>query len=437
MYSMQLLRTHVLIGLCLAGWSWLCATGCQAQTVRSPYKKLDTFAHALSHIEQAYVSPVDEDTLIYGAITGMLKALDPHSTFLDPQAYRILTSDTEGRYAGVGVEVDVRDGWLTVLTVFEGGPAAQAGIKAGDRFLSIDGHVARDMPIDEAIERMRGEPGTMVVVKVRREGEENAIEAELRRASIEVPSVAGKLLRDGTVMVRLRMFQEGTADHLRAVLQEMDTRLAGKGEMRGLLLDLRDNPGGLVSSAVLVVDQFLSRGVIVSTRGRGDRLLSTQKAHESGTRAAMPIVVLVNGYSASASEIVAGALQDHGRAVVVGEKTFGKGSVQSVVELPDGSAMKLTTALYFTPSGRSIQAMGIVPDVHVPQLSSEAAAAFELGRDDIREATLEGHLNVNQNMHAKRNAELDAFANDFQGKMAHQILQALVANQRRGASTVK
>jgi carboxyl-terminal processing protease len=401
----------------------------------SPYRKLEIFARALAHIEQSHVSDVNEEQLIYGAIRGMLQVLDPHSAFVTPQQLQILTDDGEGRYGGIGVEIDVRDGWLTVVSVFAGGPADRAGLRPGDRFLAIDGLPARDLPIEDAQQRMRGEPGTQVKATLRRPTREDAIEVTLTREVIDVPAVETRVLGDRVVYVKLKVFQEGTAEDLRQALDHAVEHTARSGGVAGVLLDLRDNPGGLLSSAVLVADEFLAEGTIVSTRGRGGRIQRSYDASRSGTRPNWPLVVLVNAYSASAAEIVAGALRDHKRAVLVGTRTFGKGSVQNVIELPDHSAVKLTTALYYTPSGRSIQAEGIEPDVVVGQLDPAALKEVELGRDELREESLAQHLQGEQGTAAPASRAgprtgkraSTTFADDFQARMAHQVLRALIA----------
>jgi carboxyl-terminal processing protease len=367
----------------------------------------------------------------------MVRTLDPHSDYLTPEEYRVLASDTRGRFGGVGVEIDVRDGWLTVTSVFPNSPARRANIQVGDRFVSMDGVRARDLPIEEAVRRMRGEPGTEVRVTLRRADDAPAIEATLRREIIEVDAVEGRLLSDGLLYVRLRVFQETVARELGAVLDQATAQSAEQGGLSGLLLDLRDNPGGLLDQAVLVADEFLDTGAIVSTRGRGGRQLAVAEARRIGTRPLFPIVVLVNGFTASAAEIVAGALQDHRRAVLVGTRTFGKGSVQNVIELPDASALKLTIARYYTPKGRSIQAEGIEPDVAIEQLRQAAASA-----DVLNEASLEGHLASEQGAAPRpaareRSAPREAdprgargpFADDFQANMAYQTLRALTLDR--------
>ncbi len=412
----------------------------------SPYANLGIFARALSHIEAVHVESPDQDELIYGAIRGMVSTLDPHSSFLDPEEYRILASDTQGRFGGIGVEIDVRDGWLTVHGVFEGGPADRAGVQPGDRFLTIDGRNARDLPVSDAVRIMRGEPGTSVPVTIRREGAEEALRMTLTREIIRVDAVEARILPDRVVHVQLKAFQGTTTDELRRALDAAVERTAASGGVRGILLDMRRNPGGLLDEAVRVSDEFLEGGVIVSTRGRGGRLLSEATAHRAGTRPNWPMVVLVDNYTASAAEIVAGALRDHGRAIVVGSRTWGKGSVQNIIELPDGSALKLTVARYYTPSGRSIQAEGIAPDVEIEQLD-EATARQLVDRAVQRfsEASLERHLEAEGSEEAAaepltRRTEVrrapeqteeaqGPFEDDFQARIAHQVLRALIAQR--------
>jgi carboxyl-terminal processing protease len=362
------------------------ATASEAPARRSPFEPLSIFAQALAQIEVSYVEPVEQDELVYGAIRGLTEALDPHSAFLDPKEYEILVSDAEGRFVGVGVEVSTRGGWLTILSVFEGGPAAKAGLQAGDRLLAIDGEDARDLPLHQAVRRIRGEPGTSVQVTIRREGREETLERTLIRAFIDVDPVDLHLLEDRLLYVRMKVFQDGAARRLSDALDEAVVALRKRGGVQGLLLDLRDNGGGLLDEAVAVSDEFLASGVIVSTRGRNGELISEHSARRPGTRPSWPMVVLINENTASAAEIVAGALHDHQRAALVGARSFGKGSVQNIFELPGGSALKLTTARYYTPSGRSIQAEGITPDLLAEQPRAEG------GAEPIREEGLEGHL---------------------------------------------
>lgn len=410
-------------------------------TRASPYANLAIFARALAHIEASHVEPPDQDRLIYGAIAGMVETLDPHSTFLDPDEYRILTSDTQGRFGGIGVSIDVRDGWLTVHGVTEGSPADRAGILRGDRFLTIDGWAARDMPISEAVRRMRGDPGTEVRVRIRREGVEDAVEVTLTREVIHVEAVEARVLPDRVVYVRIRSFQGTTTDELRAALDRAAQETRDAGGVSGVMLDLRGNPGGLLDEAVRVSDEFLEDGVIVSTRARGGELIEEARARRPGTRPPWPMVVLVDHFSASASEIVAGALQDHHRAIVVGSRTWGKGSVQNIVELPDGSALKLTVARYYTPDGTSIQAQGIEPDVEVEQLDAETLARLRREGVVVSEAVLEGHLTGEREVREPSSTSRDearpapsddiasggSLEDDFQAHLAHEILGTMIA----------
>lgn len=450
------MRSRIAVGVSAAWLSmWLLLTSVAAESAKTgPYSRLEIFARALSHIDNSYVGEVDDDALIEGAIRGMLKVLDPHSAYLNAEELRILDSDTQGQFGGVGVEVDVHDGWLTVMRVIPESPAARASVQSGDRLLTIEGRSARDLSIEDALQQMRGEPGTAVHVQLRRRGAESAIDVTLTREIIRVQAVEGRLLPDRSVYVRLRMFQEDSVEQLRRVLDEASDHAAKGGGITGVLLDVRDNPGGLLSSAVLVADEFLTEGVIVSTRGRGGKLLRENRASAAGTRPAWPMVVLLNGYSASASEIVAGALHDQHRAVLVGTRTFGKGSVQNIIDMPDGSALKLTTALYYTPNGTSIQARGIEPDVVIEQLDANLLREARLGTGEYSEAALSGHLavpetklentpaspssnDVRQNPGAAsriaprgpRATEkpLPPFESDYQAFMGHQVLKALIA----------
>lgn len=329
----------------------------------SPYHALTTFAKVLAHVRASYVDEVDETALIHGAIKGLVRSLDPHSAYMTPEEFRVLRADTEGRFGGIGCEVDVRGGVLTVMMPLEGTPAARAGLRPGDRIIEIDGEPTEGLSLQDAVVRMRGEPGSAVALLVRRADVEEPLEMSITRAIIRVESVEYRMLEPGIGYVRIRTFQEDTAVRHHEALDRLEREADGR--LRGLVLDLRGNPGGLVDQSVEVSDEYLAQGLIVTTRGRGGRLMAEERAHRRGARSELQVVVLVDGQSASAAEIVVGALQDNGRAVILGTRTYGKGSVQNVIELPDGSGLKLTVARYHTPSGRCIQGQGIEPDIRV------------------------------------------------------------------------
>jgi carboxyl-terminal processing protease len=409
----------------------------------SPYANLAIFARALSQIEVSHVEPPDQDALIYGAIRGMVETLDPHSAFLTPTEFRTLMDDTEGQFGGIGIEVDVRDGWLVVHGVIPGGPAEAAHVQPGDRFLSIDGVSARDMRLSEAIEHMRGAPGTPVTMRLRREGVEAGVELTLTRQVIHVEAVEARVLPNRVFYARLRTFTETTTDELSAAIDHAVSETSSAGGITGVMLDMRGNPGGLLNEAIRVSDEFLSGGVIVSTRGRDGQVLTETSAHSAGTRPDWPMVVLVDHYTASAAEIVAGALHDHHRAVLVGQTTWGKGSVQNLIELPDGSALKLTVARYYTPSGVSIQARGIEPDIVVEALDAADLRALHERSPVMSEASLEHHLAAEGHDEAHEaprdtprtaaSAETDEpFADDYQARTALQVLTTRIAD-RAGA----
>ncbi|HET6440588.1 MAG TPA: S41 family peptidase [Anaeromyxobacter sp.] len=328
-----------------------------------PYRALDVFARALESIENVYVEPVQEQDLVYGAIDGMVARLDPHSAFYRPEAYRQVREETAGVFDGVGLELSVEAGLLTVVSPMADSPAEKAGIRPGDRVVSIDQVSTRDMPLADATRRLRGPAGSAVVVEVMREGFESPQRLSLLRDRVHAQSVEWRVLDAdrGYLYLRVKSFQERTDSSAMRALDE--GRAAVHGEIRGMVLDLRNNPGGLVDPAVRLADLFLPAGIIVVTEGRDKRDVEVRRAHEKGTEPGYPLIVLVNRGTASASEIVAGALQDNGRAVILGSQTFGKGSVQTIIEMDDGSGLKLTTARYYTPHHRSIQEQGITPDV--------------------------------------------------------------------------
>jgi carboxyl-terminal processing protease len=365
---------------------------------RQDYESLEAFSNILSIVKKNYVEDVETKNLVNGAINGMLNSLDPHSAYLTPELYKDLQSDTQGRFGGLGIEITVKGGMLTVVSPIEDTPAAKAGIKPGDQIFKIEDEFTKDMSLVDAVKKMRGLKGTKINLTVRREGANDLLDFTLVRDVIRVQSVKSRALEPGYGYVRLAQFQERSDRDVQRALEKL---AAEKGGMKGLVLDLRNNPGGLLTQAVRVSDMFLDSGLIVYTEGRIEAQKQKYFAQKDGTWMDFPMVVLVNGGSASASEIVAGALQDHSRAVVLGTKTFGKGSVQTILPLDDNSALRLTTARYFTPKGRSIQATGIVPDIIVEAVVPQEGKAEEKKRSGLREENLPGHL---QNPQQKENS---------------------------------
>lgn len=350
------------------------------------YKDLDLFSKVLSLVRDDYVESPEEKEMVYGAIRGMISTLDPHSLFMPPDVYRELKVDTEGRFGGIGLEVTIKDNLLTVVTAIEGSPAEKAGIRDGDRILKIDGVSAKELGLAESVRRMRGTRGSRVHLTLLHEGTKEPFEVTLNRDIIRIKSVRSDLMEDVYGYVRIASFQEDTAEDLQRSLDSLEKK--SKGGIKGLLLDLRNNPGGLLDEAVDVCDIFLDNGTVVTTASRNHEV-DRRTATKSGKEPTYPIVVLVNGGSASAAEIVSGALQDHKRATLLGTQTFGKGSVQTIFELGDGAALKLTVAKYYTPKGRSIQAEGIKPDVIV---EAPISTKEENKESSVREKDLKGHL---------------------------------------------
>jgi len=355
-----------------------------ARRAAQPYRALDVFSRVLSDIENNYVEEVAEQDLVYGAIDGMVARLDPHSAFYRPDAYRAVREETAGVFDGVGLEVTIEGGALTVVSPMADSPAERAGIRPGDRVLSIEGTSTRDLPLAEATRRLRGPVGSSVTLEIVRDGFEAPQKLTLVRDRVRAQSVEWRTLdaERHYLYIRVKSFQERTDQALARALE--DGRAALRGQVRGLILDLRNNPGGLVDPAVRSADLFLASGNIVVTEGRNRRNVEVQRAHEKGTEPGYPLIVLVNRGTASASEIVAGALQDNGRAVIMGTQTFGKGSVQTIIELEDGSGLKLTTARYYTPRHRSIQELGITPDVNVADVAPPARPESLPAEKDLR-----------------------------------------------------
>ena len=357
------------------------------------YENLQIFSDVLDIVKENYVQEVESEELIEGAISGMLRTLDPHSSYLDPDAYKELQVETKGSFGGIGIEITVRDGVLTVVSPLEGTPAYELGIQAGDQILRVDGEPTKEMTLMEAVKKMRGPKGTNVVLTIMREEFTKPQDFVVTRDTIAIKSVRSKTLEPGYGYIRISQFQSSTARDLRKDISELEKE---NKPLKGLILDLRNNPGGLLDQAVKVSDEFLNEGLIVYTGGRLKSQDMRFEAHMNTRPHSYPVVVLVNEGSASAAEIVAGALQDHKRAVVVGVKTFGKGSVQTVMPLRNGAALRLTTALYYTPSGRSIQAKGIVPDIVVERTITRGMEDDRQGSKAIREEDLKNHMETGE-----------------------------------------
>jgi carboxyl-terminal processing protease len=380
-----LLLLGVALGFFLAG-QWVPNV---SAVPRQDYESLEAFTNILSIVKKNYVEEVETKNLVNGAINGMLNSLDPHSAYLTPELYKDLQMDTQGRFGGLGIEITVKGGVLTVVSPIEDTPAFKAGIKPGDMIFKIEDEFTKDMTLVDAVKKMRGPKGTKINLSIKREGVPELIDFTLMRDTIRVQSVRSRVLESGYGYIRLAQFQERSDRDVQKALEKL---AAEKSGLKGLVLDLRNNPGGLLTQAVRIADLFLDSGLIVYTEGRIESQKQKYFAQKDGSWIDFPMVVLVNGGSASASEIVAGALQDHKRAVVLGTKTFGKGSVQTILPLDDNSALRLTTARYFTPSGRSIQATGIVPDIVVDATPQQDGKPDEKKRPMLREENLPGHL---------------------------------------------
>jgi carboxyl-terminal processing protease len=353
------------------------------------YKQLELFANILSMLQENYVEPINTKDLIEGAINGLLLSLDPHSSYLSPANFQELKDETQGSFTGIGIEITIRDNILTVVSPIEGTPAEQAGLKAKDMIVKIDGESTKDMNPVDAIKKLRGPKGSKVTVSIHREGWNTLKDFTLVRDIIPIQSVKSFFLEPGLAYTRITNFQNQTTADYKKALRDLEA----VHPIKGLILDLRNNPGGLLNQAVSIADLFIDEGLIVFTKGRTAEQNMTFKAHETGGERKYPMVVLVNEGSASASEIVAGALQDHKRAIIVGTQTFGKGSVQTIVPLPDGAGLRLTTARYYTPSGRSIQEKGITPDVEVAFTPYDPKDEEKKGDTDlIREVDLKHHF---------------------------------------------
>ena len=390
-----------------------------AQESQLPLHELRNFTEIFDRIRSSYVEPVDDKTLLQYAIDGMLSNLDPHSDYLLPEDFSELQEHTTGKFGGLGIEVGIEDGLIKVITPIDDTPAKKAGIKSGDLIVSLDGELVREMSLTNAIDTMRGEPGTDIELTIRRAGEQELLNFTVTRAEIKVASVRGESLGDGIGYLRITQFQDKSGPELIEAIAKLQTIAQDNNEqLNGLILDLRNNPGGVLDAAVEVSDAFLNTGLIVYTEGRIAESDFRYSASEETIAEDIPLIVLINGGSASASEIVAGALQDHKRAVIVGTQSFGKGSVQSVLPIGGDKAIKLTTARYFTPKGRSIQAQGIHPDVFVEQ---SEVTTYE--QSYYKESDLSGHLSNGNDEGEKSNED----ASESTHKNDHQVSDDLLS----------
>ena len=390
-----------------------------------PIEEMRTLAEVFSRIKADYVEAVDDKKLLRDAIQGMLAGLDPHSSYLDPEGYKEIHVSTGGEFGGLGIEVTMEDGFVKVVSPIEDTPAARAGLKTGDLIIRLDSKAVKGMSLSDAVKMMRGKPGSDIILTVAREGSPKPLTFTLTRAVIKIQSVKNRMLEDGFGYVRITQFQANTGDSLKEAINKL--KLQNKTGLKGLVLDLRNNPGGVLSAAVQVSDAFLASGLIVYTDGRAADSELRLSATPADLLNGAPMVVLVNGGSASASEIVAGALQDHKRAVIMGTKTFGKGSVQTILPMTGGTALKLTTARYYTPSGRSIQATGIVPDIVTEE--AKITKREKSSEDAIKEADLSGHLENKKAKPANKKeapaVKLDNPSEDYQLQEALNLLKGI------------
>lgn len=401
--TISVLSMGLVLGVMLALAQGVFAERNTSTTLSLPVNELRTFTEVFAKIKNDYVEEVDDKTLLENAIRGMLSGLDPHSTYLDPEGYKELQVGTTGRFGGLGIEVGMEDGFIKVISPIDDTPAKKAGMHAGDLIVRLDETPVKGLSLSQAVKIMRGKPGSEIVLTVVREGEDKPLKITIVRDIIRVKSVKSKMLGDDYGYIRITSFQSKTGENLLEEIEKLQEK--SKDGMKGLVLDLRNNPGGVLSAAVDVSDAFLTKGLIVYTEGRDAESRLKFSATPADVLNGNPLVVLVNGGSASASEIVAGALQDHNRAIIMGEKTFGKGSVQTILPMNTNSALKLTTARYYTPSGRSIQAEGIVPHI---KLESLRVQKIKSDFKRLKEADLSGHLeNGNDTKNKSNNREKD------------------------------
>ncbi len=397
-----------------------------------PLEQLRTFSDVFARIKRNYVEDVSDEVLLEHAIRGMLSGLDPHSSYLNTEQFNELRIGTSGEFGGLGIEVGMEDGFVKVVSPIDDTPAQRAGMLSGDLIIRLDDKPVKGLALNDAVKLMRGKPGSDIVLTIVREGEDRPLKITITRAVIQVTSVKTRMLEENFGYVRISHFQtKTTADMLKAV-----EKMKEENDLQGLVLDLRNNPGGVLSAAVGISDAFLHDGLIVYTDGREEDSRLRYSASQGDVLDGAPLVVLVNGGSASASEIVAGAMQDHGRGVVMGNKTFGKGSVQTIQNLANGGAVKLTTARYYTPSGRSIQAEGIDPDIVTGNL--RVSKREESGIEPITESSLSGHLSnpdeeaETDNKEAEQAEQPNLAEDDYQLNEALNLLKGLTILSRKG-----
>jgi carboxyl-terminal processing protease len=442
MYSLSRFSISLVMGIILGAFiAWghgVLAERPEDEKALLPLEELHTFTEIFTRIKQDYVVEVSDKDLIEYAIKGMLDGLDPHSSYLNEDAFTEMQIGTSGEFGGLGIEVGMHDGFVKVIAPIDDTPAQRAGVRAGDLIVRLDTTPVKGMTLNDAVKIMRGKPGSEILLTVVREGEDKPLQIKIIRDIIKVRSVRSRTLESGYGYVRISQFQSHTRDDLHTALEQLLTE--NKQQLNGLVLDLRNNPGGVLNAAVEVADTFLTKGLIVYTEGRVKNSALKFKARPKDMLAGTPMVILVNGGSASASEIVAGALQDHKRAIIMGTKTFGKGSVQTILPMQGKSALKLTTARYFTPNGRSIQAEGIVPDI-IQEEVEIAAVGRDKDKQDVTEADLPGHLsngeqedknNTTSNTEATKTEEeeLPLIQRDYQLYEALNLLKGLNIVQR-------
>ncbi len=427
--SITLLLAGTLFGASLSIGQNILATGNNSANTL-PLEQMRTFTDVFSRIKSDYVEEVSDEELLEYAIRGMLNGLDPHSAYLNTEEFNELRIGTTGEFGGLGIEVGMEDGFVKVVSPIDDTPAARAGMQSGDLIIRLDKTPVKGLTLNDAVKLMRGKPGSIINLTVIREGEDKPLSIDIERAVIKVTSVKNRMLDDNYGYLRISNFQtKTTADMLKAIKK---MKADSDGSLSGLVLDLRNNPGGVLSGAVGVSDAFLNSGMIVYTDGREDDSKLRYDATTGDILDGKPLVVLVNGGSASASEIVAGAMQDHGRAIIMGTKTFGKGSVQTIQDLQTGGAVKLTTSRYFTPDGRSIQALGIEPDIETKPNTWNKPEEDESDFTPLTESSLSGHLSNNDekdeevdNAEVGENNNDDLVFDDFQLYEALNLLKGL------------